>query len=102
MNAAEAAALAAIDAVYAEPVTYVADGFKAKPLMVVWSDVAGDPFQGAGNTVRIVSAEIYQSDLSGRPAKADRLIREGVHWQPIDVTKRDDLGKWIVVLDQLA
>ena len=102
MSPAEAAASAAIDALYAEPVVYAGGGLpEPKTINVIWSDVAGDPFQGAGNTVRVISAEIQQTDLPAQPAKADRLTRNGTVWQPNDSTRRDDIGKWVVILKQV-
>lgn len=103
MNQAEASASAAIDALYGEPVVYAGGGLpEPKTIDVIWSDVAGDPFQGAGNTVRIISAEIQQSDLRAEPAKSDRLTRGDILWQPNDSTRRDDIGKWVVILKQVV
>jgi hypothetical protein len=102
VKADDAAALAAIDAEYGEPVVYAGGGLsEPKTIDVIWSDVAGDTFQGAGNTVRIISAEVQQADLLAEPAKSERHTRGGIVWQPNDSTRRDDIGKWVVILKQV-
>jgi hypothetical protein len=103
MSPAERAALAAVDAAFSEPVIYTGGGLaQATELGVIWSDVAGDPFQGAGNTTRIISCEVRQSDLPGRPTKNDRIGYGSAIWQPNDVTRRDDIGKWSIVLERTS
>ncbi len=95
----EAAALAAIDAAFEEPVIYTGGGLAVPTVLrVIWSDVAADAFQGAGNTTRSVSCEVRQADLPQPPAKSDRILRDGVVWGPNDVTRRDDISKWAIVL----
>lgn len=103
MSPPEAAALAANDAAFSELVLYAGAGL-AEPatIAVIWSDTSGVRFQGAGNTVRQVSCEVRKSDLPHKPAKADRITRDGVVWRPNEVTPRDDIGKWDIVLERVG
>lgn len=103
MSPHEAAALAANDAAFAEPITYTGGGLlEPTSIAVIWSDVAADPFPGAGNTARRVSCEVPQAALSKRPGAADRITRDGLIWRPNDVTDRDDIAKWAVVLEKVG
>jgi hypothetical protein len=103
VNAAEAAALASIDAVFEETVIYTGGGLTVPtPIPVVWSDMPGESFQGAGNTTRTITAEIRYSLLAQRPAKADRIARDGKLWKPIQVADRDEMARWVVTLEQTA
>ncbi len=94
------AALAAIDAAFSEVVVYAGAGLsEPTPVYVIWSDGAAPAFQGPGTTARTVSFEIPQTTLPERPAKADRITRGGYVWKPNDVTRRDDIGKWEVIVE---
>lgn len=94
------AALAAVRAAFAEPIIYDGDGLAAATIQVVWSDVAADPFQGPGNTARVVSCEVSQADLPQRPSKAGRITRAGRAWKVNEVTPRDDVGAWVLTLER--
>lgn len=99
MTGHDAAALAAIRAAFGESVGYAGGGLPAPDdLMVIWSDVAGDPFQGAGNTTRTITCEIEKALLPARPAAADRITRDGVAWKPIEVTDRADVAAWVITV----
>ena len=95
-------ALTSIRAAFGEPVDYLPSSSAAliPDLNVVWSDVAGEPFQGPGNTTRHVSAEIYVGDVPGRPTKETRLTRKGITWKVIQVVDRDDVEAWVVTLEK--
>ena len=96
------AALAAIRAVFAEPVRYLpaGGGPAIDPLPVIWSDVAGAEFQGAGNTLRTITAEIERSTVPARPSKPVRIVRAGATWGVTEVVDRDDIDAWVVTLEQ--
>lgn len=84
-------------------VTYAGGGLPdPTDVAVIWSDVAGDDFQGPGNTIRAVSFEIDRSLLSQRPAKSDRITRKGSVWAPIEVIDRDDVDAWTVHVERAA
>ncbi|HCB75395.1 MAG TPA: hypothetical protein DEP91_04360 [Sphingomonas bacterium] len=94
------AALAAIDAAFSEVVVYAGGGLpQPTEVYVIWSDGSAPAFQGPGATARTVSFEIPQTTLPARPAKADRITRGDHVWKPNDVTRRDDIGKWEVVVE---
>lgn len=96
-------ALATIRAAFAEPVSYI-DHVGATPiadLPVIWSDVAGDPFQGPGNTTRTITAEIERGSVPGRPSKATRISRGTVTWKVIEVVDRDDVDAWVATLEKV-
>ena len=101
MEAAFAAAGAAIRAAFGEPVTYTGAGLpKPAEIAVIWSDVAGDPFQGSGNTTRTISCEVDRSLLPRRPSGSDRIVRKSVAWKPQQVVDRDDVNAWAITLEQ--
>jgi len=95
-----AAGLTAIDVGFAESIVYEGGGAPEPiPLRVPWSDLPGSPFQGAGATERKVSCELGYADLPQRPDRSSRITRCGSVWRVIDVTDRDDIGKWVVALE---
>jgi len=98
-----AAALPVIDRVFGESVGYDGAGL-AEPtdIMVIWSDVAGEPFMGAGATVRTVFCEIRKEKLPGRPTKTDVITRDGVLWSPIDIRDADDVSAWVLIVERAA
>lgn len=96
-----AAASAAIDAAFGEPVVYTGGGLPdAGTISVIWIEDPAPAFMGPGATARKVSCEIRQADLPKRPAKADRIARGDRVWAPNDVTDLDDIGKWLVTLER--
>ena len=100
MNA-QAAALAAIDAAFAEPVSYTVSASRPVTLMAIWSDVPVEQFDApASNTMRRVTCEIRKDLLPERPTKADRIARNGVNWKPTDIIDLDQIGRWSLVLEK--
>lgn len=101
MLAHEAAAQAAIHALYAEPILYTGGAFDAEPLTAIWSDMAAPAFQGAGATLRELRFEIFQSALPFEPDKSHRVerVNTGEVWAPNDITRRDDIGAWVIVVE---
>ena len=101
MNAGEAAALAAIHAAFAdpEPLVYEQGGVLLEPIRAIWSDDGAAGFQGAGSTLRQITYEIQQADLPERPSKTrDRFTHRGRRWDISDVTRRDDVGAWCLIV----
>ncbi|WP_156679350.1 head-tail joining protein [Sphingomonas profundi] len=93
-----AAGLAAIDAVFREAVVYTGAGLDAAPIRAIYADEAAQPFVGGGSTLRQVSFELDQADLPERPRKGNVIVRAGVTWKVDDVTDRDDIGRYVVVM----
>jgi hypothetical protein len=93
---------AVIDAAFAdeEPLIYTGAGLAGAEISAIRSDVAAQDFDGPGKTLRRVTYEIGQADLPQRPDKTNSFIHRGRTWKVEDVTKRDDIGKWeLVVVD---
>ncbi len=101
MNAAEAAALTAIHAAFADsqPVLYIQDGIALPPIRAIWTDAAAAGFEGPGSTLRKLTYEIQQSDLPKRPSKTrDSFTHNAQRWTISDVTRRDDISAWVLVV----
>ena len=99
------AAAADIAAAFEEdlPVRYTGAGLTDTPVAAVKSDVAASDFQGAGNTLRQVSFEIRQAALPSDPGKGDGIVEDdgdGLAWRVNDVTRRDDIGAWVLVVEE--
>jgi hypothetical protein len=98
-----AAGLSVIDRLVGEAIAYAGDGLADPlPLVVPWSDLPADPFQGAGATARKVTCEFNQGELPARPNRSSRVTRAGIVWKVIDVTDRDDIGKWVCALERIG
>lgn len=91
---------AAIDRTFRdrEQILYSGAGLSAAPLWAIRSDVAAPDFQGSGRSLREISYEIEQADLLEEPRKSDTLIHRGRIWRVEDRTRRDDIGKWVVIV----
>jgi hypothetical protein len=98
-----AAALPAFDRVFGETIRYDGAGLdQPSDIVVIWSDVPGESYMGAGATVRTVSCEIRKEKLPGRPGKADVITRNGVRWSPVDIRDADDVAAWVLVVERAA
>lgn len=98
-----AASLPVFAKVFGETVRYAGAGLPAEAdVTVIWSDVPGDPFQGAGNTTRKISMEISKGLLPERPSTADRISRRGGTWRPNEVIDDEEFGSWVVVLESVG
>lgn len=96
-------AAAAIRAQSPDIVTYTGGGLlEPTDIRVIWTDALGDPFQGAGNTTRTVTAEIAVELLPNKPDRSDRLERNGITWAPQQVAYDDNVVAWVVVLEKVA
>ena len=95
-----AAAGAVIDAAFAdpEPVIYTGAGLTDKPIRAIRSDTAAPTFEGPGSTLRQVSYEIALADLPQPPRKSDSFIHRARRWKPEDITFRDEIAKWVLVV----
>lgn len=83
-----------------ERILYTQDGVVLEPIRAIRTDSAAAGFEGPGSTLRELTYEIQQSDLPKRPTKRDSFIHNGQRWEISDVTRRDDIGAWwLVVVD---
>lgn len=97
MRAEEALALAAIRALYEEPVTYTGAGLDGETIMAIPSDFAAPAFQGAGSTLRSLTFEIAKSALPERPRKKDEIGGyRGKSWVVDDIAEHDDVDAWVL------
>lgn len=97
-----AAAGAAIDAVFAdpEPLIYTGAGLIAQPVRAIRSDEAAPAFAGPGATLRRITYEIAKGALPNPPSKKNTFVHRGTVWLVEEITSRDDIGKWeLVVVD---
>jgi len=98
MRAEQQTALDAIDAEFEEPVFYTGAGLDNEQIGAIRSDTPASSFDGPGNTLREISYEIRQSVLPERPHKNDIIVDGADHWKVNDVTRRDDIGKWLLIV----
>ena len=96
------AAAAVIRAQSPDIVTYIGGGL-AEPtdMRVIWTDAPGDQFQGAGDTLRTVTMEVAFDALPSRPSKADRAVRNGVTWKPIQTEADDNVKAWACTMERV-
>jgi hypothetical protein len=96
-------AAAAIHAAFAVPVAYTGAGVSGESLDAVRSDRAADAFTGPGSTLRETSFEIRIADLPESPRKGDRIVDgEDASWAVIDITRRDDIDAWVLIVERSA
>lgn len=100
MREDELAALASIRKSYAEPVLYTGLGLDNEPLNAIPSYEQAPAFEGAGSTLRTVTFEIFYSDLPEKPRKKDVIVHGANVWKVDDITERDDIAAWIVVVQK--
>jgi len=94
---------AIIDATFKEEaeIIYTGAGLVGTPITAIRSDVPAPEFPGAGRTLRKITYEVRQSDLPEDASGEDTFTHRGVRWSVQDVTRRDDIGKWeLVVVDE--
>jgi hypothetical protein len=94
----EAAALATIRQAFGIPVLYSGGALVEKPISAIKSDVPADAFPGVGNTARRITFEIGQDVVPDEPDKECRIMEGETIWRAIDITRRDDVGAWEVVV----
>ncbi|VWX56716.1 hypothetical protein [Sphingorhabdus sp. 109] len=75
----------------------------AAVISAVKSDQPADPFQGAGSSARMVKFEILKSALPSVPGKDDEIVEvSGIDWSVIDITDREDIGAWHLIVERAA
>jgi hypothetical protein len=101
---ADMAADLAADEDMGELVTYEGGGLASPTdIPIVWLDQLGLPFEGPGNTVRTISADILYASVRARPGKNDRLTRKnGSVWKPQQVQDIDAIATWRVTLEKVS
>lgn len=92
---------AEIHAAFATPITYQAPGGAVVPVSGVYSDVPSPGFFGEGATQRTISWEVQQADVAD-PVKDARIVSGTKAWRVIDITPRDDVGAWELIVERSA
>jgi len=88
---------------FAKVVQYTGAGLTAGDVKAVKSDQPADPFQGAGSTARMIRFEILKSALPTSPEKGDGIVEiSGLDWSVIDITDRDDIDAWHLIVERAA
>lgn len=100
MRADELSAVETIRAAYEEPVLYTGLGLDSEPIKAIPSFEEAPAFEGAGSTLRTVTFEISYSSLPGKPRKKDLIVHGANSWKVDDVTERDDIAAWVVVVQK--
>ena len=91
---------AAIDKTFGVEIIYTGAGLTGAPITAIKQDSAASSFLGPGDTLRRITYEVDQADLPQAPTKKNTFVHGGIRWQVDDITKRDDIGKWeLVVVD---
>jgi hypothetical protein len=102
MNPAEASALAALRAVFAEPVVYTGAGLDAASIRAIKSEVPADSFEGFNGKGRRVSFEIEAPLLPEPARKSNTILHDGTLWQVIDINPRPDVGAVVLFVEEAA
>lgn len=94
------AAGAAIDRVFADPapVIYTGAGLTAAPVSAIRTDTAAPDFAGPGQSARTIGYEIAITALPARPANTNSFTHRGRRWRVIDITTRDEIGKYELIV----
>jgi hypothetical protein len=101
MRPEEAAALAAIRAVYGAEILYTGGSLIDAPLVAIRSDRAPTAFQGFDGQAGRLWFEIPKADLPERPRKGNIIVeRSGERWSAIDIDETGgDVAAWIVFVE---
>lgn len=87
-----------IHAAFATPITYQAPGGDAVSITAVYSDVPSPGFFGEGATQRTISWEVQQADVAD-PVKGAEIVSGTKTWRVIDITPRDDVEAWELIVE---
>lgn len=90
-----------IHAVFATPITYQAPGGAVVPVSGVYSDIPSPGFFGEGATQRTISWEVQQSEVAD-PVKGAEIVSGTKTWRVIDITPRDDVEAWELIVERHA
>jgi hypothetical protein len=98
----EAAAAETIAATFAAAIVYTGAGLDRATIPAIRTERSAEPFEGPGATLREVAFEVRQEHLPEDPRKSD-LIEDGDdQWQVNDITRRDDVGAWRLIVVRAA
>lgn len=91
---------AAIDSVFADPaaIIYTGAGLAAAPVSAIRSDQPAPDFAGPGQTARTIGYEVAITALPNKPSKSDYFTHRSRKWRVIDITTRDEIGKYVLIV----
>jgi hypothetical protein len=93
----------AIHNAFSKVVQYTGAGLTAANISAVKSDQPADPFQGAGSSARMIKFEILKAVFSADPDKGNEIVEaSGLNWSVIDITDRDDIGAWDLIVERAS
>lgn len=94
------AAGAGIDRVFADPtdIIYTGAGLTASPVSAIRNDEPAPDFAGPGQSARTIGYEVAIAALPSRPSKSDYFTHRGRKWRVIDITTRDEIGKYALIV----
>jgi hypothetical protein len=102
MSWADAAAMAGpvIDATFAEPeeIVYTSAKYGVFIFPAIKIDEPAEQFQGEGRNLRKITWELPQGDIPGDASNRDHFTHAGRRWKVLEAERRDDIGKWWVVV----
>jgi hypothetical protein len=99
VNPAEAAALIAMRAVYAEPVIYTGAGLDAETILSIKSIVPPNEFEGFNGKSRRTCFEIEEGLLPEPPRNGNTILEGGIPWKVIDINPRPDVGAVVLFVE---
>lgn len=92
---------AEIHAAFATAITYKPPGGELLQLSAVYSNEPAPTFDGMGATHRTISWEVRQDDIAEPQIEAE-IEGAGKSWRVIDITRRDDVGAWVLIVERSA
>lgn len=95
-------AAADIHAALSTPAVYNGAGLTSGPVAVIKRDVPASEFLGEGRTLRQISFEVRQEALPQAPAKGNTIVHDGTTWRVNDITRREDVGAWQLVVERTS
>lgn len=96
MLAHEAQALAAIRAVYAEPIIYTGAGLDGATIAAIPTDIDQRGANGGRRTTFCIAAEL----LPEEPDVDNQIVHSGTDWRAIDVDYAADVNEWQVAVER--
>lgn len=91
---------AGIDRVFADPadIFYTGAGLTASAVSAIRTDEAAPDFAGPGQSARTIGYEVAIASLPSKPSKSDYFTHRGRKWRVIDITTRDEIGKYVLIV----
>lgn len=92
---------AEIHAAFASPITYTPPSGAPQQITGVYSDVPAPTWDGKGASLRTISWEVQQSDVAD-PALGAEIVAGAKSWRVVDITRRDDVEAWELIVERAS